>query len=212
MNFGLRPFPPHAPAFREIRPSAAPEGFLEHMDRALERLRTSPTEIGRATYAYLHAGRARVGTFNELTKHDFLHIAHDLSESGIHLRPTSYAGLHTPGSRTAQAIANHFDAYMWSDRIYVRSHERADRLASALVHETNHVINRSSAHYRGAKAGFREEYRAFYVEALFRGEEMTKERCRALKEKVIRLYGFDAQPSDVPDVPPGRLFPPGSRG
>jgi len=35
------------------------------------------------------------------------------------------------------------------------------------VHEVNHVLNKSEEHYRGEKQELLEEYRAFYVEALF---------------------------------------------
>ena len=82
-------------------------------------------------------------------------------------------------------------------------------LAATLVHEVNHILNRSEEHYRGDAAIFREEYRAFYSEAIFRAEPVDDpDFCRRLKEHVIDLYGLDGvSPDDLPDVPPGKFTP-----
>ena len=95
------------------------------------------------------------------------------------------------------------------DRIYVARGLTPTKLASTLVHEVNHFINKSEEHYRGPTQGLLEEYRSFYVEKLFAGVTMTPARCKALKEEVAREYGFTkAHLERIPDVPPGLLIPP----
>ena len=80
-------------------------------------------------------------------------------------------------------------------------------LAKTLVHEVNHVLNRSEEHYRGDKNVFIEDYRAHYVEGLFDGKRMDKRTCLGIKNRVIRNYGLDVKPDDIPDKPNGIIFP-----
>ena len=62
---------------------------------------------------------------------------------------------------------------MWSNRIYVARGMDARHVAATLVHETNHVLNRSEVGYYDdlPTSAFIHEYRAFYVERTFEPEE-----------------------------------------
>src|SRR5436190_1331836 len=78
-----------------------------------------------------------------------------------------------------------------------------------LAQQTYRYITRSEEHYRGPTQGLLEEYRAFYVEKLFAGVEMTPGRCQALKASIAKDYGFTkAHLDQIPDLPPGLLVPP----
>ena len=79
---------------------------------------------------------------------------------------------------------------------------------ATLVHEVNHVLNRSEEHYRSDKAVLREEYRAALAERMLHAPQLSAEAYRALKQQVIDNYGLhDVTPEDVADVPEGRYLP-----
>jgi len=121
--------------------------------------------------------------------------------------------------------------YMWGNRIYIVLGSTATSLAATLLHEVNHVLNRSDENYYlpiGQQldpveetnilnaltvddgAGFREEYRAFYLEEVFAGAPLDigdQQSMRALKIEIRDLYGFQIDVDAFPDVPEGVLVP-----
>ena len=199
-------------SFKEVRPERSTADFRKTVQQALEVLRTSKTEVGRATYAYVTTGRVKVDELNDLTRPDYHRVRRDLKKWTDALRPEAYESLANPRSPASKALDRLLNGYMWDDRIYVAKGLSPQKLASTLVHEVNHFLNRSEENYRGDTNALLEEYRAFYVEKLFKGEEMTPAKCRKLKEEVAREYGLDkARLGEIPDVPPGVLVPPTAR-
>jgi hypothetical protein len=94
---------------------------------------------------------------------------------------------------------------MWSNRIYVSRGQPARQLASTLVHEMNHVINRSEVGYWDdfPTSAFVHEYRAFHAERTFdpaplEGVDLT--------DHVISLYDLDRSAID-PSVLAAPLTP-----
>jgi hypothetical protein len=79
---------------------------------------------------------------------------------------------------------------MWSNRIYVSRGQITKRLAATLIHEVNHVINRSEVGYYDdlPTSAFVHEYRAFYVESLFDPKEYAG---IDLVDYVIENYDLD---------------------
>jgi hypothetical protein len=71
-------------------------------------------------------------------------------------------------------------------------------LASTLVHEVVHVLNRSecryykdvSAHRLDDNAAFVEEFRSFFAECIFVSAEMELPRCSAQALEATTSYGF----------------------
>jgi hypothetical protein len=115
------------------------------------------------------------------------------------------------GSKVHNGVSwfNTVHAY-WSEGFSERQSEQdAQGLASTLVHEVNHILNESEENYRGDRSILCEEYRAFYAEAAFRGEDASDpDVCRRIKQGVIEDYGLEGvTPDDVPGIPPGTLIP-----
>lgn len=178
-------------------------GFRTYAAKAINLLRKSDSAVGRATYEALVTGRVKLDTLSDLTRHDFMTLRKELLP-GVRLKAEDFDRLHDPP--VLRAITSSINGYMWDDRLYVAAGLTPERLAATLVHEVNHIMNKSEESYRSAKGVLAEEYRAFYAERLFTGVEMTKARCRALKEEVIRDYGLTGvEPDDIPDKPTGNF-------
>jgi hypothetical protein len=92
------------------------------------------------------------------------------------------------------------DGYQWGNRVYLAIVEGtvASELASTLVHEVAHVLNRSecryykdvSAHRVDDNAAFVEEFRSFFAECIFVSAEMDLSRCSAQALESTDSYGF----------------------
>jgi hypothetical protein len=200
---------PPATSFREVKPERSDKAFRAYVDKALAVLKANPSPLSQATYRYVVTGKVRIDAIADLTRADYLRARKDLIKWTQALSPDAYGSLQNPRSPASKAIDRLLNGYMWDDRIYVAKGLTPQQLASTLVHEVNHFVNKSEEHYRGHTQPLIEEYRAFDLEALFNGERMTPARCKALKLEVAKEYGFDKARLDrIPDVPPGLLIPP----
>lgn len=156
--------------FVEIDPSHTNATFRAYIHGALDELAADPRQLAQLTLRSIKDGQVKLDELSDLTCGDFLRVAKDLPNLGI--EPGDYEDL-TPRSELAAAIANELDGYMWSNRIYVSRGQETKRLAATLIHEVNHVVNRSEVGYYDdlPTSAFLHEYRAFYAESLFDPEE-----------------------------------------
>ncbi|HUS30860.1 MAG TPA: hypothetical protein VMZ53_20255 [Kofleriaceae bacterium] len=153
--------------FTEVDATHTNQTFRTYIERALDELAASDREVARYTAQSIADGRVRIDELSDLTCADFLHVINDLPD--LHLKPSDYASLKRRGNPTTAAISAELDGYMWSNRIYVARGMSAQHVAATLVHETNHVVNRSEVGYYDdlPTSAFIHEYRAFYVERTF---------------------------------------------
>jgi hypothetical protein len=195
--------------FLEVNPANSSVGFRESVREALDVLKTSNTPIAKATFDAIVSGRVLVDELGDLTRGDFLQVRKEFAREGVNLAKDGFYDLHDETSEVSRAITHDMDGYMWDNRVYITEGQDAQGLASTLVHEVNHILNESEENYRGDKSILREEYRAFYAEAAFRGEDVSDpDVCRRIKQGVIEDYGLEGvTPDDVPDIPPGTLIP-----
>ena len=151
--------------FTEVDASHSTATFRSYVSRGLDALATNP-DVGRLTLQSINAGHVHVDEFADLTCADYLHVIADLPALGL-----------TPADWGKRGIATkleaELDGYMWGNRVYVARNLPAKRLAATLVHETNHVINRSEVGYYDdlPTSAFIHEYRAFYMEREFDPDE-----------------------------------------
>lgn len=185
--------------FLEVNPARTSARFRRYVGEALQLLRNSDTRIGRLTWELVATGRVQLDELSDLSRADYLRARRELLKDGVRLpeRPTEAA---------FRAITRSINGYMWDDRIYLSAGLSPKELASTLVHEVNHVLNRSEEHYRSDRQILVEEYRAFYSERVFAKQSLSPAACKALKERVITDYNLrGVTPADVPDQPPGIL-------
>ena len=157
--------------FDEVDPTYSTVTFRRYIGKALDLLAAHDSELARLTLRSIEAGLVKIDELRDLTCADFERVRADLPDAG--LEPEDRDRLHARGSSVAAAIENELDGYMWSNRIYVSRGQTALRLAATLVHEVNHVINRSEVGYYDdlPTSAFIHEYRSFYAESLFDPEE-----------------------------------------
>ena len=199
---------PAAPKFVEVNAAHTSKAFQKYVSQALEVLRKSKTPIGQATYRYITSGKVKLDEMSDLTRADFIRSTKNLANWGVKVSPDEFADLHDDTSHASQVVMQNLRGYMWDDRIYLAEGLTPKQLAATLVHEVNHVINRSEEHYRGDTQALLQEFRAEYAERLFAGEKMTPAKGRALKLRLGREYGFEKARLDaIPDVPPGKFIP-----
>lgn len=185
--------------FLEVNPARTSAQFRRYVGGALEVLRNSDTPIGRLTWELVATGRVQLDELRDLSRADYLRARREFLKEGVKLPER-------PNAAAFRAITTSLNGYMWDDRIYLTPGLSPKELARTIVHEVNHVLNRSEEHYRSDRQILVEEYRAFYAERVFAKEPLSAAACRALKEQVIADYNLQGvTAADVPDVPPGIL-------
>lgn len=174
--------------FDEVDPSHSTKSFRDYVAKALDKLAAHDSQLARLTLWSIESGFVKIDELRDLTCADFERVRADLPDAG--LEPADRATLHARGSAAAKAIENELDGYMWSNRIYVSRGQTPTRLAATLIHETNHVLNRSEVGYYDdlPTSAFIHEYRSFYAESLFDPEEYAG---IDLVDYVIENYDLD---------------------
>jgi hypothetical protein len=182
--------------FDEVDPTYSTKTFRTYIDKALDKLDAHDSQLARLTLWSIESGFVKIDELRDLTCADFERVRADLPDAD--LEPSDRATLHARGSAAAKAIENELDGYMWSNRIYVSRGQTPQRLAATLIHEVNHVLNRSEVGYYDdlPTSAFVHEYRAFYAESLFDPEEYEG---IDLVEYVIENYELDRAKID-PEV------------
>lgn len=107
-------------------------------------------------------------------------------------------------------LTNELDGYQWGNRLYFSFRDDTDAVsvAATLVHEVNHVLNRSEcsyyedieAHVTDDTLAYLEEYRAFFSECFYSDDadaDLTGCNAHALDH----LEGYELSP-DLPAVLP----------
>lgn len=153
--------------FDEVDPTHSTKTFRDYINKALDKLDAHDSDLARLTLWSIESGFVKIDELRDLTCADFERVRADLPDAG--LEPSDRATLHARNSAAARAIETELDGYMWSNRIYVSRGQTPQRLAATLIHETNHVLNRSEVGYYDdlPTSAFIHEYRAFYAESVF---------------------------------------------
>jgi hypothetical protein len=174
--------------FVEVDAAHSTAAFRAYVERAIVVLEHDASQIARLTASAIRAGKVRIDELVDLTCWDYTRALVDLPDAG--LDNADYAHLHDRGSPAAKKLTAELDGYMWSNRIYVSRGQTAKALASTLVHETNHVINRSEVGYYDdlPSSAFLHEYRAFHAEAMWNPEARDGAE---LVDYVIESYALD---------------------
>ena len=172
-------------------------------------------DLAAETLARVEAGDVQLGSIAGARGIDRWHMCKDYALEACEGPPPA------PDDRTwrgdaevERTLDRDLAGYMWGNRLYFTLHGSTDpnELAATLVHEINHVANRSECHYYRKiethevkpDLAFVEEYRAFLSECYFRRDgSASPETCNASAMPSTTSYGFA---SDL-----GRVLPGGSR-
>lgn len=203
-----------APTFVAIRadqPFTASE--RSRLVAALKSLKTTSSKgsatrqkaLAAQTLQRVQAGDVRIGSLASARGADLWHMCKDLDAdvksacAGLPPSDPEWAG----DAALRAAVVSELDGYMWGNRLYLTlgPETETSHLAATLVHEVNHVLNRSEcwyysdyfAHVVEPSFAWLEEYRAFVSECVLkRGSGATAARCDsyATGELEAREYGL----------------------
>ncbi len=209
-------------AFNQVDGANTSVAFEAEVEAALRMLCQTSSEhgLGYESYKSIVTGRVLIDTIEDLTDLDFqtVLVFWELAAD-------------TPRDEAMAIIEQDILGYMWGNRIYIVLGDSTEVLAATLMHEVNHVLNRSDENYYlpidgmldpaeetqilnalsvDDGAGFREEYRAFYLEEVLAGAPLDvgqQQSMRSLKQEIANLYGFAVDVDEFPDMPGGLLIP-----
>jgi hypothetical protein len=175
-------------AFTEVDRAHSSSSFRRYVRNALDELAANRSQLSQLTLTSIENGHVKIDELADLTCPDFTRVLKDSPD--LPFTAADWPRLHDPDSDVLEALTNELDGYMWSNRIYISRGQHRLHLAATLVHEVNHVINRSDvAYYEDLPtSGFREEYRAFDAERRFDPEMFEGVD---LVDYVITEYEFD---------------------
>lgn len=175
-------------AFAEIDTAHSNVTFRRYIDGAIRLLERDGSDLATLTAKSIRDHHVKIDELVDLTCWDFERVRADLPDAK--LVPADYHRLQDRGSPIAKVLTEELDGYMWSNRIYVSRGQPVRRLAATLIHEVNHVINRSEVGYFDdlPTSGFIHEYRAFHAESLFDPDTW---KGIDLVDHVIENYEFD---------------------
>jgi hypothetical protein len=207
---------PHAPIGEEESKQ------LQRAFRVLKRVsRDADTDpraaLAAATLERITTGDVLLGSIQDSRGRDRWHMCRDFELSACEGRPTRDADW-IGDDEVADTIDNELDGYMWGNRLYFSFFEDREpsSLAATLVHEVNHILNRSECSYYedidqhrvNDTLAYIEEYRAFLAECFFaEGDDQTTESCseHAAQQLIDLEYGLQPDLSTV--LPEGEIDP-----
>ncbi|MBF0441603.1 MAG: hypothetical protein HQK54_06835 [Oligoflexales bacterium] len=165
-------------------------------------------ELAEETLNRIREGAVLLDEITSALPQDLYHMCRDLHISICKI-PLKYPTDFIANDELRKSIVKNYAGYMWGNRIYFTVNAKTDPqvLASVLVHETNHVLNRSECHYYSDtieqtiddRQGYLEEYRAFVAECAFiKGSEASASVCHDFASRWISSgYSFKADASTI---------------
>ena len=210
-------------AFEEVNSANSSVAFRTAIEDALRHLCRSESDqgLGFETYKSIVTGRVQVDILEDLS---------DLDYSTVRVFYGIAAG--TPRAEALPSILADLAGYMWGNRVYVVLGGSTEALAATLMHEVNHVLNRSDENYYlpldrepeeserrmilnelrvDEGRAFVEEYRAFYLEEVLAGAALEQGKTQSmatLKQQIASLYELQSiDVANFPDFPAGILVP-----
>lgn len=196
------------------------QAALGKLDRVAAR-GVSPVRraLAAETLARIEAGDVRLGSVGSALGIDRFHMCKDFAMPACRgPAPADDDTTWTGDAALGRKLEDELDGYQWGNRIYftISGETDPDDLAKTLVHEVNHVANRSECSYYadvaehvmdGDKA-FLEEFRAYVAECYFvKDGSADVDACTGYAAKILdEVYGFEHDlrrivPRGAPAVP-----------
>lgn len=212
---------PTPPTFKytEVQPDhPVPAVVDEKLRAALEVISTTSMtatsepriRLAKESLARIQDGLVRIDTLEDAIPEDLYHMCRDYMLDAC-LTPLADPSTFQADQATIDFLFKNLAGYMWGDRIYLTIDESTVPavLAATLVHESNHVLNRSECSYYtdlesqmvDDKKAFLEEYRAFATEYVFDHDDAAQDpnlaNMYASKVLVDLGYGFTTTIADI---------------
>ncbi len=163
---------------------------------------TGPSkDIAQETLARIQGGDVVLGSIKGARGIDRWHMCKDYKLAACKGAPPDAADRTWFGDEAlGTTLEKELAGYQWGNRVYFTIDAKLDpnELAATLVHEVNHVANRSEcSYYRDIDAhrvdddrAFVEEFRAFFTECFQSNAAPSVETCSAHAIAATDTYGF----------------------
>lgn len=213
--FSIGAFARNELTFTEVNSQNSNTEFRQYVVAAIQRLHDLRHIIAHETLRSIELGYVQIDEIPDMLESDYKMLLKDYGGTivdwqGRKLKAKDYPRLAERDPEALSILEEVIDGYMLGTHIYVTANQSTWNLALSLAHEVNHVVNRSDERYGESDvAGFKEEFRAFYVEAILSGKDVTTPAvCRDIKKFVADSYEFQVPDLDViPCRPRGELVP-----
>lgn len=161
-------------------------------------------DLARETVARILAGDVLILSLANARGLDLWHMCKDFEHADCAGESVAPDGDWAGSDELRDLIQSDLAGYMWGNRLYFSfsATVSANELAATLVHEVNHILNRSecsyyqdlNTHALDDSLAYLEEYRAFVSECVFlRGDDASAASCDvyANEQLTVLEYGFD---------------------
>ena len=157
-------------------------------------------QIARESLERISNYDVTISSFKGLTYNDYRHVMIDLEQTVV--ETPKDIDTWQVSKKDLALIESLLSGYMWGNRLYFRIHKDDDpvELSSTLVHEVNHIANRSEcSYYQDIKTqevddtlASVEEFRAFYAECLYLNNVSHPNReCGKFAAESLKKYDYD---------------------
>lgn len=211
-------------AYHDVNPDAPLAGqsrtellrALTVLDAAAEQSDTPRSrDLARLTLQRIAAGDVLLGSIEGSRGIDRWHMCKDYALTPCAGSRPDDDGW-TGGDGVTAQLAADLDGYQWGNRLYftLEGDVDSEEVAATLVHEVNHVLNRSEcsyyedieAHRVDQNLAFVEEYRAFFTECLFSHDAAASvDGCNA--QTLDHLEAYELEPDLAALLPEGETDP-----
>ena len=184
-------------------------------DLSIDGTSTRQRNLAGQTLARIQGGDVLIGAVAAAHGDDLWHMCKDMDGQAACATDAPPGDPAWSGDDPLRAaLGEELAGYQWGNRLYFDFSAELDptALATTLVHETTHALNRSEcsyyadyfAHEVDDTLAWLEEYRAFVAECVIeRGKNATASRCdtAAQRDLVEREYGFSPDLARLLDDP-----------
>lgn len=168
-------------AFSEIRPK-------KQLNSAIFLIEQNKSNVAQSVMKAIQSGKIIIRPFKELSKKHYKSIKEDWDDS----LPNTFP----PSKSTIKRIEEKFAGLTFDDKyVYFKSSETIEEIASTLVHEVCHSLNKNlfNAELKQDNknhVGYRDEVRSFLAETIFNknGRYLLRSDVKLIHDKVKELY------------------------
>jgi hypothetical protein len=164
--------------------------------------------LATETLARIEGGDVLLGSIQASRGIDRWHMCKDENQRACDgPMPASDDTTFVGDAKLAKKLEDDLAGYQWGNRIYftLSATTDVDELAATLVHETNHVLNRSECNYYRVMEthvvepdrAYIEEYRAFLSECIFGSESPSDATCSSFAAGRVAEYKLGEKLSRV---------------
>ena len=166
--------------------------FQSKLSNAMSLIKANHSLVASKVYEVINANILSIRTFSELSKDHYLRISNDFKEDYDINLPNRYP----PTPSAVKQIESKLEGIIFDNKyIYISSNKSAEQIASTLVHEICHFLNKGLYAKEqkvndSKQVSYSDEVRAFTAEKMFErnGTCLLRSDMKEIHHRVTNLY------------------------